>query len=412
MNISLYTPEQEENRFIRRQARAWEHSGLITPGQLAAMDSRTDPELKEPHPFFRILFALFTLVGCGAVIGLSNLLVVTLAMGVEEFSATHAMDAGHAQAFLFLLISLAAYGAAEYFVRVRRWYRHGAEEALTLSAGGLFCVAAAMLLNGRFSDLAVVLTVSLLCAAAAFWLFLRFGFLWAALIGCLALAALPFHMDLSDLQKRIGLWLILAATFLATLIPAGPADEAFRRKRRDLLRAFVFACLYATVNLRLPDLGKSFFSPFPLLPHAGFPPVLYWGSYIMTFLMPAAGLSYGVRARCRPFIVVGAIAAVATLSTNKDYLGMRHYAWDPAILGVLLVAGAAFLMRWLARGEGKSRHGVTAESLLVPETHGIDSAALGAAMAPGFVDLVQPQPQSPSPFEGGQSGGGGARRPY
>ena len=60
MNISLYTADQEERLYIRREARTWARSGFITQDQLTIIDSRTDPGLNQTNVFFRILFFFFT----------------------------------------------------------------------------------------------------------------------------------------------------------------------------------------------------------------------------------------------------------------------------------------------------------------------------------------------------------------
>ena len=46
MNISLYTAEQEERLFIRREARAWARSGLITDDQLRIIDAFLQEHLR------------------------------------------------------------------------------------------------------------------------------------------------------------------------------------------------------------------------------------------------------------------------------------------------------------------------------------------------------------------------------
>jgi len=398
MSIGLYTPEQEENLFIRRQARTWHRSGLIAEGQLRAIDARTDPMVKDANLFFRILFVIFTLICSGTVIGFFFWIV----QPHDEV----------VMALPLLFFALAAYGFAEYLVRANRWYRHGVEEALAVEAICLSCAAIALFLQNPEFYQATELKISILFAVLAFWLYLRFGYLYAALFGYLALCSLPFHMNLSAMYQRIDLLLILGASLLLSVMSAKHTGEAFRKEKTAIIQAVLFAGFYCTVNLRLPDMGKSFFEPLPLQPYAGFPPALYWLSYALTFFIPAVGLFYGLKVRRRAFIIVGALTAVVTLSTNKDYLGMRHYAWDPAILGAALVLGALVLIRWLAGGEGNSRQGITAENLLTPENHGIDLAALATAMVPSYTATGQAPPQSPSPFEGGQSGGGGAERQY
>jgi len=188
----------------------------------------------------------------------------------------------------------------------------------------------------------------------------------------------------------------------------------FRKERGALLQACLLAGIYLAVNLRLPELGRAHFgNPAPFYqPHAGFPPLFYWATYGLTFLVPALGLYHGLKSRKRIVINVSLIAALLTLATNKDYLGFKHFAWDPAVLGVAMVVAAIFIMRWLANGDREARNGFTAQNLLKPENHGINLAELGAALLPGAIQANLPPSSPDRPFAGGQSGGGGASSGY
>jgi hypothetical protein len=181
-----------------------------------------------------------------------------------------------------------------------------------------------------------------------------------------------------------------------------------------MLQACLLAGIYLAVNLRLPELGRAHFGdPAPFAePHAGFPPLFYWATYGLTFLVPALGLYLGLKGRKRIVINISLITALLTLATNKDYLGFTHYAWDPAVLGVVMVAAAIVIMRWLANGSREARNGFTAKNLLKPEDHGINPADLGAALLPGAIQANLPPSSPERPFAGGQSGGGGASSGY
>jgi hypothetical protein len=110
---------------------------------------------------------------------------------------------------------------------------------------------------------------------------------------------------------------------------------------------------------------------------------------------------------------VGLITLALTLATNKDYLGLKHYPWDPMVFGLTLILGAVLIIRFLAKGQNQERYGFTAESILKPEQYGLSLAEIGAAALPGTTSSpVETQPTDPSPFEGGQSGGGGASRSF
>ena len=185
MNLCLYTPEQEENLFIRKRAKTWQRSGLISENQFKIINERTSGQLAETSLFFRILYFIFTWICLGATIGL-----VAWMLDLDDEGSI---------GFLFLLFSIPFYVLAEYLVRRYHFFRHGIEEALTLLSLALFCGGAVMLvlsLPGHPDDHQMMLLTASLVCLFSFWLYIRFGFLYAALISTVALGFFPFQFSL------------------------------------------------------------------------------------------------------------------------------------------------------------------------------------------------------------------------
>ncbi len=401
MRISLYTAEQQERLFIRREARTWARSGLITDAQLGLIESRTDPGLRQTNVFFRILFFLFASSCLQAVMGLF--------LSMVGFKGLASM------AWAVLALGLASVGLAEYLVRVKSLYRYGIEETLALTGMALVCWGIVLFVSLTKVEPRWLITMgALLASAGAFWLYLRFGFLYAAVIAAACACVVPFQLSLPPASERAIVAMVLALFLLTSIRSESFETRDFKKERSAMLQAFLLAGIYLAVNLHLPELGRNHFgNPAPFYqPHAGFPPLFYWATYGLTFLVPALGLYHGLKSRKRIVINTSLIAALLTLATNKDYLGFKHYAWDPAILGVVMVAAAIVLMRWLANGTQEARNGFTSQNLLKPENHGINLAELGAALLPGAIQANLPPASPDEPFAGGQSGGGGASSVY
>ena len=401
MRISLYTAEQEQRRFIRREARTWARSGLITDEQRGIIDSRTDPGLRETNVFFRILFFLFTGTCMQAVIGF----YISIVGLRNEVSI----------AWAALAFGIVMYGLAETLAGRKSFYRYGIEEALALSGMALACTGIVIFIVQFDIELRLLITTAaMLASAGAFWLYLRFGFLYAAVISVACACVVPFQLSLPHESERAIVAMLLALILLTSIRAESFEIHDFKKERGALLQACLLAGIYLAVNLRLPELGRAHFgNPAPFYqPHAGFPPLFYWATYGLTFLVPALGLYHGLKSRKRIVINVSLIAALLTLATNKDYRGFKHFAWDPAVLGVAMVVAAIFIMRWLANGGREARNGFTAQNLLKPENHGINLAELGAAFLPGAIQANLPPSSPDKPFAGGQSGGGGASSGY
>jgi len=317
---------------------------------------------------------------------------------------------------LLILFSVVFYLAAESIVRKRRLYRYGIEEGLAMTAMVLFCAGCALLLHEIHPGFRSLTTMTAaLFAVAAFWIHLRFGFLYAAGISIVAICVIPFQLFTSPVTGRLVLLSVLCAIFVFSLIAGKPDIHDFGKNRRTTIQAGLMAAIYLTVNLQALGLvglllrDAQIFHLYPKL----FPPPLYWSSYLLTFILPAAGIFRGIKSRKRLILNASLAMACVTLATNKSYLGMTRYAWDPAILGVVLVALSLVISRWLSRGPDQRRAGFTAENILKPEDQGISLADAAAALAPGAIEAQQPS-QAPRDkfFEGGQSGGGGASREF
>ncbi len=401
MRISLYTADQEEKIHIRREARTWARSGLITSEQLGIIDSRTEPGLSQTNVFFRILFFLFTNTCAHTVIGFYVWIVGLRNEGSIAWAA--------------LAFGVAAVGLAEYLAGRKCFYRHGIEEALALAGMALVCSSIVIFISMlKVEPRFLITTGAILASACAFWLYLRFGFLYAAVLSVGFACVVPFQLSLPPASERAIVAMVLALVLLTSIRAESFESSDFKRERSATLQACLLAGIYLAVNLRLPELGKAFWahSGMSYRPFAGFPPLFYWMTYGLTFLIPALGLYHGLKNRKRIVINVSLIAALLTLATNKDYLGFRHYAWDPAIFGAVLIIAAIVIMRWLANGGREARSGFTAQNLLEPENHGINLAAIGAAALPGAIHANLPQASPDKPFNGGQSGGGGAASGY
>ncbi len=399
--MNLYSPRDEETLFTHRQARSWRSAGLITAQQFAAMESELAGGLRTTHLIFRILFFVFTVLGAVAAVGL-------VAWLLRDTSETLI-------AVLLVLCGAACYKAAEELVQKKKLYRHGIEEALALCAVG-FCSAGGVwpLEEAGMGHAGISRFVALSVSAGAFWIYLRLGCLWAAGLAAFALCTLPFTFSWSPEAQRAILAAMLAGLFLASLF-ASQAAHDYLKDRLAAMQACLLAALYLSVNLHLLGLidSLSYGSGIRQIAPSVYAPWFYWTSYAITWAVSGAVFLYGIKSRKRLIRIAGAVMIVATLATNKSYLGLARYSWDPAILGLALVAVFFFLSRWLDAGPGRKRFGYTAQDIMKTQEEGIRLADVASALVPGAIEAARPEaPAGPDYFEGGASGGGGTERKF
>ena len=101
--------------------------------------------------------------------------------------------------------------------------------------------------------------------------------------------------------------------------------------------------------------------------------------------------------------------ALATLVTNKPYLGFTRKPWDPILFGLLLMSIAILVKRWLTTGPDGQRHGFTPARLLAGDKRIMTVIATASSVMQPNIPPSGTAPAAPQPqFGGGRSGGAGA----
>jgi hypothetical protein len=361
-------------------------SGLIDAAQHARVAPGLQTDLRRTNRFLRL-----TLFGFGLMIIATGVGLVMVTAGVK--------DAAAAAAICFVGAAASA-ALAELLVGRFRLYRFGIEEACASGAAVLVAVGSGLAVDtlpagsGTEPQLLVALVAG---AAAAFAVYRRFGYVYAAIAAMVCAGLAPFALGVSLVGQRLLAMGVLTACALTARAKHRQCGEEYPGGEYGALQAVGWLGLYATLNLQLSSLPSgSFAAPF------------YWFTYVMIWLAPPVACLSAVRERDRRLLDAGLVMVLATLVTNKPYLGLSPQTWDPILLGVLLIGTAMALRRWLAAGTGGMRRGITASRILRGEKDRV--AVVGTAS--GFREApagVHNAPE-PNPFagDGGRSGGGGA----
>jgi hypothetical protein len=389
--MRLYSHEEEEQVHAQADVRAWARAGLIDARQAAALEDDVRPSLKRTNGLLRAGLALFTLLIVAAAV-----LLVRQVFSIWS-DGPSAIVAGCAAAACLLL--------AEWLVASIRVYRYGVEEALAVAAVVLSAVCADEALSAvtggghRYTDAVMWLTV-LAAGGAAIWR--RYGFVYAAIGGLACAASIPFQVHATEASQRAVSALLLAAAFAGARATRGRCADDVRRSEYATLQVAAWVGVYLVLNLHLLDVLQPLALPIRA------PAWFAWTTYVAIWLMPIAGLALAIRQRDRALLDANVVLAFATLATNKPYLGWPRQTWDPIVLGVLLIAVALALRRWLASGTHGERAGFTAAPIL--ESQSVMAHVATASVA--FTVSAPASSPSDSAFSGGRSGGGGGGGSY
>ena len=288
-----------------------------------------------------------------------------------------------------------------------RLYRFGVEEAFAVWSAALLAAGTGLLtsIGGSHGDFPV--SVGLVTAAiASVAVYMRFGYLYAALAAAVCAAFAPFFLGISETPARLLSVLVLSVVFVAAHSLRRPYGDDFPGDDYGSVQAVAWLCIYAVLNLHLS------FDFFRATKH--YPPAFYWGTYAAVWILPAAGLYFGLRSKHRFLIWASLVMALATLATNKPYLGWERHTWDPILLGVILIGVVLAVRHWLSRGRDGQRYGFTSQSILNADRESLAILHGLAGAAQPFASHPPAATQTPSSFEpgGGRSGGGGGGADY
>jgi hypothetical protein len=374
-DMRAYSQTDEENLRDQALVEDWIRSGLLNPDQEQTFRSGMTVRLRQTQSVLRAVLALFTLLIVVASVGLTVIL-----LDIPLFGIWGAICLG-------LAWLLATRG---------RLYRCGAEEALAAAAVVLLTLSLTETRPSEFRGLFGMVAGTL----GSFGIYALFRFRYALATGAVLAGLTPFMLRESVVTERSLSLLVFALIFFGArliqhLTPREAANEDW-----TVAQAAAFAGFYLVLNLMISTRGMGLLGPSDTSVSVKW---FYWLTYVLTWTVPATGLWLGVRERVRLVMDVSAAAFLVTILTNKAYLGRTHQTWDPILLGILLIAAAVSLRRWLA----KEPDGFTPRRLLESENRAISAAAALSLAVPQAPGPNAPEPQS-FKGSGGQSGGGGA----
>lgn len=382
--MSAYSDDQERAIRVMRLVQDWMKSGLLTQEQRDRIAPELTVDLRRTNKFLRITMFVF------------GFLILQAFTGLLAFGLTQGEEAG---AVLCAITAGLSYFAANTLVTRYHLYRFGIEEAAAVASVGFAMASAALVAVsiGDWSGDAPVLAALVTGCAASLAIFMRFGYVYAAIAAIIFAAAAPFVPGDSDVIHRLVSVGVLVVIFAVVRSLRNEHGREFPGDSYAIIEAAAWAGIYLVTNLAL----SSWIS------HPEERTTFYWATYVATWVLPPIGLWIAVHDRHRALLDVNAVMAVATLMTNKLYLGSERHAYDPIAFGVLLIVVAVGLRRWLASGEDGSRAGFVAERILESEKARLGVVGTLSVLHQGPV-ASRPQPEAPAIGGGGASGGAGA----
>ncbi|MEP6783253.1 MAG: hypothetical protein ABI983_06255, partial [Acidobacteriota bacterium] len=211
-------------------------------------------------------------------------------------------------------------------------------------------------------------------------------------------ALVPFGLQhQADTTHRLIAMVLMLTTFFIARERRHDHDWDFPGDAYAVIETTAWVMLYFLANLKATDWLSS----------ADDIRQFYWATYVIIWVLPPAGLFLALRDRHRPMLDANILLMIVTLMSNKPYLGAEPKPYDPILFGVMLIAIAIGVRRWLASGPDGSRRGFVAHRLLASEKARLALAGSATLLAPG-APAAHPHDTGPAIGGGGRSGGAGA----
>ena len=383
--MRIYSQNDEEKIRAQGLVREWQRSGLLQESQAAQIETELGVDLRRTNVFLRLLLFLFTTL----VITVAALLITKL----------FHVDGDVRVAAVCVFGGTLCLVTAEFLVRTFHLYRFGVEEAFAVAFTTLVTIAAGLLAPSKFAitgsgDFPIIAMLAA-GALASLWIYLRFGYLYGAIASLIHSVALPFPLALSGEARRLIAAVVCAAVFAVVRRKRIACGDDFPGDDYGAIQATAWVGVYLALNLYVGVYQHYQQSLF------------YWATYGSMWVLPVIGLWLALPGKDRLLMNTSLAMALVTLLTNKPYLSLPRQPVDPILFGVLLIAAAVLITRWLARGPDGQRRGFTAVRLLSSDRRllaivGTASAALQPGAPGSAAATAKPN------FGGGRSGGAGA----
>ncbi|HEV2483001.1 MAG TPA: hypothetical protein VGS79_25225 [Puia sp.] len=379
-----HNPRSLDNRDIWQQAAGALDNGVIAGEEYHRIREAYPFELYAPNVFIRIGLFLLTALAVACGVGLSELI------------------AGWNNGLL-ILWSLICYCSLELFIRRKRIYRAGIDDALLWMATLLLFYGVILLIPRVPDNLSSGLILLL-----ATWGMLRYADRVMALVAYCALMKLIFHFLVmhGPFGSAVIPIVFMAVSIVAYLLFTRlPARESLRHYRTCLLLLTVAALLsfYLSVNYYV----VQHIDPSMRVRDESAPVALGWLWWAFTGIVPVAYIGQGIRRKDAILLWTGLVLTACTVFTIRYYYHVLPAEVAMIIAGCILVIGAYAFTRYLRI----PRNGFTSDA--PDEPHLLQKLPVESLIMAETFKSVPSQPSDQSGrFGGGSGGGAGAGGTY
>lgn len=370
---------------VIKEAKRWAKHEFIAQEQFANISEAYKTPLYHPNIMIRLLLFVATLV---ALSGITGILILFFASAGEHFMN-----------FASVVYGIASFVVLEKMFIAKHHYKSGVTEAVLYHACG-FVILGVAAING-FHSAQLILFTCLIVFSFAAWRYLDLITTVAAIA---SLAGIIFYncFDAGGIFKQI-IPFVFIVTFSLIYFQVRRIKSGRRSKLwgNNLLVIEVIALLLIYVSgnyLVVRELSVGLMN-VSLAEGEDITFALFF--YAFTLLVPVIYLAFGIRRKDMILLRVSLVLLAFAVFTFKYYFSLGHTEITLMIAGLVLIAAAVGLMRFLST----LRNGFTGENILSSKWSSLNAEAF-------IISQTMGGNQAPKDIRteggGGSFGGGGS----
>ena len=376
------------NLLIRADVASALDQNFITETDKINIESEYPVGFYSPNYFTRVGLFILTFI------------IVSLTVGLIAISNT---DSQNNVGLLFIFLSIVTYIVLELIIRHKNHYKSGVDDALIWLTGIGFITGINLLMEQTFIvDVFIVFLMAL-------YFFFRFAKALMAVIVTICFLQLAFLLSI-----KMGSFFIATFHFLLLILSIGIYFSVKRclivdrfkyyKEGIQLIEITALICIYLVVNYyavterKIEQLNHY----FDTLNNSKFT-WLYW---LFTIIIPLFYIFKGIQKKDRILLIIGMLLVPATIFTIRFYHAIIPVEIALTIGGILLIAMAYALIKYLHQPKNGFTYEVIAKEN-AQDKFNVEGLIIAESFN-GIQNIGEPAADDSRAFGGGSFGGGGA----
>jgi hypothetical protein len=398
--MQAYNIDTIKNSLLKKKAAFWHANKLISNQQYATILNQYSSNFQTSNVFVKIGLFIFI-----CFIALASLGIYSLLFSSIMYSSDSSVGFWVFSCFLY---ASACFVILEYFIKNKKIYNSGTDEALlyiglTFLAIGIFMLIDSISFDSpllflstvlpfitlaviRYADRITTLALSFCVYVVLFLLIIKFG-------------------DVAKLIMPFALMLFSAIFYFQSKKYKYKSELFYWRSCLEVVEFLSLLVFYVACNYFVIRESSVAFFNMNLQPGENIPFAFVF--YILTAIVPLAYTYFGLKQKDKTLLWSGLILVAASVLTFKYYFSLGHPEITLTVLGIILIVVAYYAINYFKA----PKHGITFAEL-IDEDSFLKSNAEALIVLESLTQNSTQLPQEGIEFGGGQSGGAGSGGNY